>query len=288
MKRITIFIMLVAILASSASALSVRKKTVRGVNAQQAMTGPATDFDQAIYAFCNDDFTTATEAINRHLKSNPKDAFGWTCLAAIYGELDEEHEALQALSKAKSCHIDESDPTMLNWMYFTHSSVHLQVQDTISAIEDLNMALKYDNTDVDSYMRRGNIFKKMKRWDEAMVDYGMAVQLNRNEVEGYLGLGTVAGSLGKRKDAIKAYTMAIDLEPDVAECYALRAVEYYNDWDYNKAVKDVISALERDKDCTRALWVLEYLKRDAPEEVEKEFKNKAKKTKDSSWLEIIE
>ena len=271
--------MLVALIASSASALSVRKKTIRGVNAQQATTGPATDFDKAIYAFCNDDMTTATEAINRHLKSNPKDAFGWTCLAAIYGELDNDHEALQALSKAKSCHIDESDPTMLNWMYFTHSSIHLQTQDTISAIEDLNMALKYDNQDVDSYMRRGNIFKKMRRYDEAMVDYGMAVQLNPKEVEGYLGLGTVAGSQGKRKDAIKAYSMAIKLEPDVAECYALRAVEYYNDWDYNKAVKDVISALERDKDCTRALWVLEYLKRDAKTRFRKNSRTKPRRQK---------
>ncbi len=290
MKRITIFILLVALIAGVTSARSVRKKTARGVSAQQEAqsSAPSTDLDIAIYAYCNDDFSTAYDAINRHIQNNPNDAFGWTCLAAIHSELEDEHQALQALAKARSCHIDESDPTMLNWMYFTHSSVHLQAQDTVSAIEDLNMALRYDNTDVDSYLRRGNIFKKMRRFDEAMVDYGMIVQLNPKEVEGYLGIGTISGSLGKRKDAIKAFTKAIELEPDVAECYALRAVEYYNDQDYKKAVKDVISALERDKENARALWVLEYLKLNAMDDVVKEFNDKAKKTKDPSWLEIIE
>ena len=288
MKRIAILIMLVALISGAASGASVRKKTVRGTRAEQPAAAPASDFDQALEAYCNDDLATASTAIDRHLKSHPNDAYGWTCLAAINSELDNDHQALQAIEKARACHLDQNDAAMLNWMYFTQSTVHLQTQDTISAIEDLNMALKCDNKDVDSYMRRGNIFKRLRRFDEAMVDYGMAVQLSPKEVEGYLGLGTVAGSLGKRKDAIKAFSMAIKLEPDVAECYALRAVEYYNDWDYSKAVKDVITALELEKDNTRALWVLEYLKRDAPEVVQKEFNNKAKKTKDPSWLEIIE
>ena len=67
----------------------------------------------------------------------------------------------------------------------------------------------------------------------------------------------------------------------------MRATDYYNDWDYDKAVKDVISALERDKDHSQALYVLEHLKESAPKDVEKRFKEKAKKTKDPSWLDLI-
>lgn len=283
--------MLVAMLATVAGAESVKKKTIKAVvpKAQQTQNVILSDFDNAINAFFNDDYNTAFTAINNHLKKNSNDPFGWTCLAAIQGECDNDAEALKAIKKARECKITQNDPNMLNWMYFTQSSVYLQLKDTTNAIEALNKAIKSVPEDVDSYMRLGNIYKKMREYDLAMVNYGLAVQHNPKEVEGYLGLGTVAGSLGKRKDSIKAYTMAIKLEPDVAESYALRAVEYYNDWDYKNAAKDVISALELDRENARALWILEYLKQepDAAKDLQKEFKNKAKKSKDNTWLNFI-
>lgn len=286
MKRISLLIMLVAMLATVAGAETVKKKTIRPVGApkQQTKNVPLSDFDNAINAYYNDDYSTALTAINNHLKKNSKDAFGWTCLAAIQSDCDNDTEALKAIKKARECKFSQNDPNMLNWMYFTQSSVYLQLKDTTSAIDALNNAIKYVPSDVDSYMRLGNTYKRMREYDLAMVNYGLAVQYNPKEVEGYLGLGTVAGSLGKRKDSIKAYTMAIKLEPDVAESYALRAVEYYNDWEYDKAMEDVISALELDKENPRALWVLEYLKADAKENVVKALKKKAKKSKDDSWL----
>ena len=80
--------------------------------------------------------------------------------------------------------------------------------------------------------------------------------------------------------------MAIKLRPEFAECYALRAVEYYNDWEYGKAMDDIISALELEQDNARALWVLEYIKETAPEEAKKALQKKAKKSKDNSWLKL--
>lgn len=293
MKRIALFIMLVAVLATVAGAESVKKKTIKSVNPQQQQQQVTnvqlSDFDNAINAFFNDDYNTAFNSINKHLKKNPNDPFAWTCLAAIQGDCDNDAEALKAINKARSCPITKNDPSLLNWMYFTQSSVDLQLQDTTNAINDLKKAIECVPSDVDSYMRLGNIYKRQKEYDLAMVNYGMAVQYNPKEVEGYLGLGTVAGSSGKRKDAIKAYTMAIKLEPDVAESYALRAVEYFNDWDYKNAAKDVISALELDRENARALWILEYLKQepDAAKDLQKEFKNKAKKSKDNTWLNFI-
>jgi len=291
MKRISFFIVIVALLANVAGA-EVKKKTIKSVadNEPHAVAVQLSDFDNAVNAFYNDDYATAIAALNKHLKKHPNDAYGWTCMAAIQSDCDNISDAVKSIKKARECRLDENDATMLNWMYFTQSSVDLQIGDTISAINDLNNAIKCDATDVDSYMRLGNTYKRMRNYDMAMVNYGLAVQHNPKEVEGYLGLGTVSGSLGKRKDAIKAYTMAIKLEPDVAESYALRAVEYYNDWDFKNAAKDVISALDLDRENARALWVLEYLKQneDADKDLQKEFNNKAKKSKDNSWLQFIE
>lgn len=293
MKRITILFLLVALITGLASA-EVKKKGIKSMNTQQAQQAnnvqatDVTDFDRAMHAFVNDDLNAASIAIKKHLKLNPNDAFGWTCLAAINSEMDNDAEALKNVAKARSCRIDTSDPEALNWMYFTQSSVHLAARDTVNAIDDLNHAIECLPGDVDSYMRLGNIYKMQREFDLAMVNYGLAVQYKRDEVEGYLGLGTVAGSLGKHKDAIKAFTMAIKYEPDVAESYALRAVEYYNEWENELAAQDVITALELENDNVRARWILEYLKRDAMEEVEKVFKDKAKKSKDNSWLKYLE
>lgn len=267
-----------------AGAKSVRKKAR---TQPKAVVSTRDDLNKAIEAYNNEDLSTALTFINKYVKGNPDDAYGWGYLAAIKSDLDQPHEALEAMERARECKIDDSDTYMLNWMHYTRSTIHLQLNDTLSAIDDLNMALRFDDKDFDCYVRRGNLYRKLHRYDEAMVDYGYMVQLNPKYVEGYLGIGTIADSQGKRKDAIKAYSMAIDLEPELADPYAMRATDYYNEWDYDKAVKDVISALERDKDNWQALYVLDHLKEADLKTVTKRFKEKAKKTGDPSWLDLI-
>ena len=283
--------MLVAVLATVAGAESVKKKTIKSVNPQQQQQQVTnvqlSDFDNAINAFFNDDYNTAFNSINKHLKKNPNDPFAWTCLAAIQGDCDNDAEALKAINKARSCPITKNDPSLLNWMYFTQSSVDLQLQDTTNAINDLKKAIECVPSDVDSYMRLGNIYKRQKEYDLAMVNYGMAVQYNPKEVEGYLGIGAIASAQNKRDDAIKAFSMAIKLHPEDADNYAYRATEYFNAYDYENSTKDVVSALEIDRSNKRALWVLNYLKEYALDDVQKIFKKKAKKTKDNYWLDIL-
>lgn len=286
MKRTAIFIVLIALVATAAGAKSVKKRAHHNRAQQVKVTGTKADLQQAANAYDNEDYATALTHINKYVAAYPDDAYGWIYLAAIKSDLDQPHEALNAIEKARECRFNDNDNYMLNWMHYTRSTIHLQLGDTISAIDDLSMALRFNDKDEDCLLRRGNLYKGLHRFDEAMVDYGMLVQLNPKEVQGYLGLGTVAGTLKKRKDAIKAYTMAIKLEPEVADSYAMRAVEYYNDWDYEKAAKDIISALEKESDNAKALWLLQYLKRDAPDQLLKQLKNKAKKTKDASWLDL--
>ncbi len=283
--------MLVTVLASVTGA-ETKKKTIKSMakqqeQQQQVANEQMTDYDWAVEYCYHEEFDKALTYINRYLKKNPNDAFGWTCLAAIQCQIDNDAEANRAIEKARKCAVNESDPELLNWLYYTQSTIYLHQSDTVRAIEALNNAVKSDPTDVECYMRLGNIYKKQREYDLAMVNYGLAVQYDRNQVEGYLGLGTVAGSLKKREDAIKAFTMAIKLQPDFAECYALRAVEYYNDWEYDKAMDDIISALELENDNARARWVLEYVKEVAPEAAEKALRKQAKKSKDNSWLELL-
>lgn len=288
MKRITILLILAALLSVSAGALSIEKKSIRKI-AKKTQVVNGSNYQKAMDAYDRDDLTTAALYMKKHLDKNPNDAESWAMLGGIYGEAGMSTEALKAIDRARQCRISDNDTELLNWLYFTRSGVNLQLSDTIAAIEDLNMALRYDKTDVDSYFRRANIFKRMRRFDEALVDYGMVVQYEPKEIQGYLGIGTVSGSLKDRDAAIKAYTKAIELAPDSGEPYALRAVEHYNNWDFEKAAKDVVSALELENDNTRALWILEHLKQneDATKDLEKVFKNKAKKTKDPSWLDLI-
>ncbi len=300
MKRITILLVLAALLAVPAGALSVKKKSIRRVaqNAQVTTTttttnAAASDYYKAIRAYENDELDLAERLMKKHLSKTPNDADAWVTLGGIYGENNMPEQALEALNRARQCRIDPNDTELLNLLYYTRSGVDLQLNDTQSAIDDLSMALRYDPSDVYSYFRRANLYNKLKRYDEALVDYGMIVQYEPEELQGYLGIGTVSGSLKNRPAAIRAYTKAIQIEPERAESYALRAVEYYNDEDYEKSAKDIISALERDRDNARALWVLDYIKEDMKEdkdtfkEVTKIFKDKAKKSKDPSWLDLL-
>lgn len=286
--------MLVTVVASVAGA-ETKKKTIKSMKQQeqqqqqqqQATNAQMTDYDWAVEYCYHEDFDKALTHINNHLKKNPNDPYGWTCLAAIQSQTGNNADAEKSIDKARKCAGNASDPEMLNWMYYTQSTIYLQQQDTVRAINALGNAVKYDPTDVESYMRLGNIYNRQHEYDLAMVNYGMAVQHDPNNVEGYLGLGSVASSLKKRNDAIKAFSMAIKLEPDFAECYAMRAVEYYNNWEYGKAMDDIIQALELENDNMRALWVLKHIKEVAPEDADKALKKKAKKSKDNSWLDLL-
>ena len=297
MKRIALFILLVAVLATAGA--ETKKKTIKSMSKQQqeqqqqVADAQMTDYDWAIEACYHERFDEALTYINRYLKQNPNDTYALTCLAAIQCQTNRNAEAEKTIAKASKYAAKDGDPEMLNWMHYTQSTIYLHQRDTVRAINALNEAVKAMPDDVDCYMRLGNIYKMQREYDLAMVNYGLAVQYDRNNVEGYLGLGTVAGSLAnlgdydKRDDAITAFTMAIKLDPDFAECYALRAVEYYNDEEYDKAMEDIITTLELERDNARALWVLEYVKYQAPEVAEKSLRNKAKKSKDNSWLDLL-
>ena len=77
MKRITILLVLAALLAVPAGALSVKKKSIRKVAANNTKLAAATVYDQAIEAYEKDDFTTAARLIKKHLEKNPNHADGW-------------------------------------------------------------------------------------------------------------------------------------------------------------------------------------------------------------------
>ena len=282
--------MLVAVLATAGA--ETKKKTLKSMSKpqqeQQQVTVQTTDYDRAIEACYHERFDEALTCINRYLKQYPNDPYALTCLAAIQCQTNRDAEAEKTIAKARKYAVNDGDPEMLNWMYYTQSTIYLHQCDTVRAINALNEAVEALPGDVDCYMRLGNIYKKQREYDLAMVNYGLSVQYDPKNVEGYLGLGTVAGSLKKREDAIKAYSMAIKLDPEFAECYALRAVEYYNDEEYDMAMDDIISALELEKNNARALWVLDYVKYYAPENAEKALRNKAKKSKDNNWLKLLE
>ena len=183
MKRITILLVVTALLAVPAGALSVKKKSIKRIaNPTTTNVAAPTVYQQAVKAYENDDFSTAARLINQHLEKNPNHADGWAYKAAIYSENDNPHEALKAIDMARQCRIDQNRTDFMNWLYFTRSTINLQLSDTVSAIEDLNMALRYDPTDVDSYFRRANLFKRLRRFDEALVDYGMMVQYDPKEI----------------------------------------------------------------------------------------------------------
>lgn len=114
MKRIALFIMLVAVLASVAGA-ETKKKTIKSMakqqqvqQQQQAANVQMTDYDWAVEYSYHEDFDQALTHINKHLKQHPNDPYGWTCLAAIQCQTDRDAELPSRLPRLASA----PSPTM--------------------------------------------------------------------------------------------------------------------------------------------------------------------------------
>lgn len=69
------------------------------------------------------------------------------------------------------------------------------------------------------YNNLANVYKEIKKYDDAILNYKKAIRLNINYAEAYNNLGITFKEIKNEKEAEKNYQKAIELNPNYAEAY---------------------------------------------------------------------
>jgi len=98
--------------------------------------------------------------------------------------------------------------------------------------------------DTDIHNNLGNVFKKLKKFDEAQNCYKQAIMLKQNYAEPYYNLGNLLKELGKFDEAEKNYNQAIKHRPNFAQAFInlanlLKELGRFDEAEknYNQAIK---------------------------------------------------
>jgi regulator of sirC expression with transglutaminase-like and TPR domain len=74
--------------------------------------------------------------------------------------------------------------------------------------------------------RRGDIYRRLGRLDEALADFDYALRVSPDDAIALAGRGDTLRLLGRHEEAVVDLTRAIELEPDLGEAYTSRGASY--------------------------------------------------------------
>lgn len=227
-------------------------------------------YTRGVEEFSGENYELALSWFERELSEHPDNGYAYSYIAAMRYNNDEYGAALSAVDKALK-YIPKKDKEWRSISLDTRSNIHLALGDTVSAIDDLSLAIKTNPSDPDHYKSRGQLYFELKEYALSDADYQKLTTLDRGDVMGYMGLGRNDKSQEKWDDAIIQFDKAIRLSPDYSSGYSFRAEAYLGKKEWAKATDDIVKALEIDGDL-KAL----YLMHDLPEEASALLKPKLK------------
>ena len=88
----------------------------------------------------------------------------------------------------------------------------------------------------------------MDKYDLADKDYQKIISIDPGSVMGYMGIGRNANAEKRYNDAIEQFNYVTRLASDYSSGYSFRAESYFGLQQYDKAIDDVIKALDIDGD----------------------------------------
>ena len=163
--------------------------------------------------FAANDYESATEYINKELADNPKCAEAYCMLGYIHLTKEENGQALTALNKALT-YYQKKDKENRAMAYYYRYAVNLVIQDTISAIRDIDMANQLVPDDKDFMQALANAHVLTENYPDAVAVYEKMRKADAGDTQPLLGLAYIALAENRFDDAREYATKIRLLSPN--------------------------------------------------------------------------
>ena len=114
----------------------------------------------------------------------------------------------------------------------------VRINDTKSAMEQVNTVLAMNDKNVDAYVVRSRIYKKQLDYANAINDLSKTILIDAENPEYYLIRGTYYQEFNQHSNAINDFSKYITLKSDNPDAYYSRAKSYEEIMNYEKAMED--------------------------------------------------
>ena len=176
---------------------------------------------------------------------NPNNGYALAWIATVRNYQEEYGRALTAADLAIK-HIPKKDKQYRAFAYIVRAEVYVGLGEAEKGLADLTSAVNETPDDPDVYERRANLYYYMDKYDLADKDYQKIISLNPGSVMGYMGIGRNANAEKRYNDAIEQFDYVTRLASNYSSGYSFRAESYIGINQFNKAIDDIIRALNID------------------------------------------
>ena len=192
-------------------------------------------------------YTEAIEDYRSALRYAPKDESLWHNLALCYANLKAYDETIGVLDTIVQ--IVPSYAPALNM----RAQVHIQREDTLAALADLEASLKINKYDSEVYATRALVYLRQERYEEAEADLTYAIHLNPKGGY-YINRALTRYYMQELRGAMADYDLALDLEPNNVLGHYNRGLLRAQVGDDNRAIEDFNHVIEYEPDNTMAIF----------------------------------
>jgi len=158
----------------------------------------------------------AVRLIRKAIKFNPKAAVFYRNLGLTFIDLGKSKDAITAFRKA--VHLDNKDAHSHNDL----GTIYSKLGKTQEAINEYKIAIAIDPANHLAFNNLGHDLSIIGKLDEATYAFDKAIQLKPDDAEAYSSRGNVLINLGQLEEAVESYDKSIQLKPDYAEAYCNR------------------------------------------------------------------
>lgn len=197
---------------------------------------------------CPESHSRACELLRQQQYTEAATQFGLSCNLAVsrmgrarcYQILDQHRKAIDDLNVANE--LDNNNKRKCR-MHLLKASSYVQVKRTDLAIKEFDAAQVLLPNETTVYSGRANLFMQMQQFDSALQNCQLALKYDPKNYLAYQYLGIIHAQLNQLKEAVQAFDSALEIQPHY-ETFILRGKAHSSNGDMPSALKDFSSAIE--------------------------------------------
>jgi clan AA aspartic protease (TIGR02281 family) len=198
------------------------------------------NYQRGVEAISDGNYDEGEDYLQLELKENPKNGYAYAWLSSVETERDELGNAIAMLHKALQ-YLPKNDKYYIAWSYSSLAGIHMQLNDTLAAINYLTKAIKTEPTNSEWLERRGYFYMLSKQYDLALEDFQKAMDKKPGIVSSYILTAEVYYRQEKYQEALDLYKYANSLA-ERAYIYAYMAATENKLHNYEQAADYIINA----------------------------------------------
>lgn len=243
----------------------------------------SSNYTEAMDAYKAEEYEKSLEYLNRELNDNPQNAEAYYYRAIIYRRQDKNALALTNINSS----IKYFSPKETAWVaaaYNVRGDIYRDIEKYDNAIKDYSYSIKLLPKDGYNYLDRAQVYFELEQYDKSESDYLEVLKNDEGDVMAWGGLGRNYYYEKRFEEAEKILSQLIKLDPEYSYGYYYRALVYHDQKKYDEAIDDLFNCylLDRSDSDVQELFTI-YAKENYRLAVSKVTSQIKAKPADGSW-----